>query len=174
MRAHDILTAGSWETSRRRGVVLLDFDRRSRRRIALQAEDGFDFLLDLRQPRRLRHGDGLLLESGDIVEVLAAPEPLLEIRCDGAHQLVRLAWHLGNRHVPTELRPECLRIRADHVLAEMARRLGASVLPLEAPFDPEGGAYESGGHAGHHQGRDDDDHHHGHDHHHVAARASWR
>lgn len=156
LRAHDILSAGAWDKARRRAGVALDFDHRCRRRIALQASDGVDFLLDLPRATRLRAGDGLLLESGAVIEVSAAPEPLLELRCRDRDQLVRLAWHLGNRHVPTELRTESLRIRVDHVLAEMARRLGADVAPLEAPFDPEGGAYEGGGHGGHHH--DDAEH----------------
>jgi urease accessory protein len=134
---------------------------RRRRRFALTADDGTQFLLDLPEAPRLREGDGLLLERTGVVEVRAAPERLLELACADAAALVRLAWHLGNRHVPAELRPGAIRIREDHVLAEMAVRLGARVAPLEAPFDPEGGAYAGAGHAhGHHH---DDDHHHPHE-----------
>lgn len=163
LHAHDVLAAGTWDKALRRAAVALDFDRRSRRRIALKAGDGTEFLLDLPRATRLRQGDGLLLESGGVIEVQAAPEPLLELRCADRDALVRLAWHLGNRHVPTELRPEGLRIRFDHVLAEMAKLLGAEVTRIEAPFDPEGGAY-AGTVAGvhHHDHHGDDDHHHPH------------
>lgn len=193
LQANDVLAAGTWDRALRRAAVTLDFDRRCRRRIALKAGDGTDFLLDLPRATRLRQGDGLLLESGAVIEVQAAPEPLLELRCADADALVRLAWHLGNRHVPTELRPDGLRIRVDHVLAELAQRLGADVTPIDAPFEPEGGAYEgaSQGHHHHHDHGDHHDHDHdhghhhddghrhagdpaGHDHPHAAARASWR
>lgn len=178
LHAHEILSTGTWDRARRRAGVSLDFNLRNRRRIVLTASDGVDVLLDLARAARLRNGDGLLLESGEVIEVIAAPEPLLELRCTDREQLVRLAWHLGNRHVPTELRTGSLRIRADHVLAEMARGLGAEVVELAAPFDPEGGAYEGAGQVGHHH--HDDDHHHPQDHdirhhrHDAVARASWR
>jgi len=164
LRAFDIAASGTWDRSRRRSLVSLDFDHRCRRRIALEAADGTSFLLDLPQPRHLRDGDGIVLENSSVVEVKAAPEPLLEIRCAGMDQLVRLAWHLGNRHVPTELRPDCLRIRSDHVLADMAVRLGAQVIPIEAAFDPESGAYAkvalSPSHHDHgHHGHQHEDHH---------------
>lgn len=163
LRAFDIAAAGTWDAARRLSTVSLDFDRRCRRRIALQAADGTAFLLDLAQPRHLRDGDGIVLEDGRIIEVKSAPEPLLEIRCADRDRLVRVAWHLGNRHIPTELRPDALRIRADHVLAGMARGLGAEVAAIEAAFDPESGAYAKGslahghdhGH-GHHHNHDDD------------------
>ena len=94
-------------------------------------------------PPHLRSGDALALEDGRLVEVVAAPEPLLEIRCTDPLHLARVAWHLGNRHVPTQLLAKSLRIRRDHVLEEMLRGLGARVIEIEAPFDPEGGAYAS-------------------------------
>lgn len=161
-RAHRSLPVGSWPHHKRGGTVALDFDRRSRRRLALRTEEGRDFLLDLAEAPRLRHGDGLLLESGEIVEVFAAPERLLELRCADAASLVRLAWHLGNRHIPTQLLGEALRIREDHVLAEMARGLGAQVVALKAAFDPEGGAYAGGHGHHHHHDHGDEDHRHPH------------
>jgi urease accessory protein len=92
----------------------------------------------------------------------------LEIRCGDPLHLARIAWHLGNRHLPTQLFPKSLRIRRDHVIAEMAAKLGARVIEIEGPFDPEGGAYETPAHAhGHdHSPHDhhDHDHHHGHSH----------
>ena len=109
-----------------------------------------------------------MLEDGRLVEVVAAPEPLLEIRGHDPHHLIRVAWHLGNRHLPTQLMAKALRIRRDHVIEAMVKGLGARVVEIEAPFDPEGGAYAEAGHA---HGHDDHAHHdydhqdHGHDHH---------
>lgn len=162
LRAFRILPAGEWDQLQRRGFVALDFDRRSRRRLALSAIDGRDFLLDLPKARHLRAGDGLLLDTGEIIEVAAAPEALLELRCAGPDALVRLAWHLGNRHIPTELRPDSLRIRFDHVLADMAKLLGAEVVRIEAAFDPEGGAYAGTIASVHHHHHGEDDCHHPH------------
>ena len=139
-------------------TVVLDFDDRHRRRMAMTGTRGLEFLLDLEDAVALRGGDALVLEDGRLVEVVAAPEPLVEIRgADPAH-LVRIAWHLGNRHLPTQIAGRGLRIRRDHVIEEMVKGLGARVIEIEAPFDPEGGAYAAA-HAAH-----DHDHHHGHDH----------
>lgn len=98
-------------------------------------------LLDLPEPQRLRHGDALLLDDGTIVRVEGKPEPLLEISCETPEQLARCAWHLGNRHADMQLVDGRLRIRHDHVLKAMLLRLGARLTPIEAPFDPEPGAY---------------------------------
>jgi urease accessory protein len=94
----------------------------------------------------LRGGDALVLEDGRLVEVVAAPEPLVEIRCNDPQHLVRVAWHLGNRHLPTQIIGKGLRIRRDHIIEAMVRGLGARVIEIEAPFDPEGGAYAGSGH----------------------------
>src|ERR1700752_3027623 len=142
-------------------TVVLDFDDRHRRRMTMTGTRGLEFLLDLENAVALRGGDALVLEDGRLIEVVAAPEPLVEIRgADPAH-LVRIAWHLGNRHLPTQIVGKGLRIRRDHVIEEMVRGLGARVIAIEAPFDPEGGAYSGGGHAAH--GHDHHDHKH-HDH----------
>jgi urease accessory protein len=147
--------------------VLIDHDRRHRRRIVLQTEAGREVLLDLPQAARLRHGDGIALDQGGVVLVCAKPEKLLEIHAHDDAQLVRIAWHLGNRHLPVQLDGDRIRIRADHVIAEMVEGLGGHVEEIEAPFDPEAGAYASadagGGHGHHHH--DDDDDAHGHHHH---------
>jgi urease accessory protein len=142
-------------------TVVLDFDDRHRRRMAMTGTRGLEFLLDLETAVALRGGDGLVLEDGRLVEVVAAPEPLLEIRGSDPHHLVRVAWHLGNRHLPTQIMAKGLRIRRDHVIEEMVRGLGARVIEIEAPFDPEGGAYAAA-HASH--GHDSHEHH-AHDHH---------
>ncbi|WP_316163332.1 urease accessory protein UreE [Bradyrhizobium sp. SZCCHNRI20481] len=145
--------------------VLLDFDDRHRRRLAMTGTRGLEFLLDLEHATALRGGDALVLEDGRLIEVVAAAEPLLEIRAADPHHLVRLAWHLGNRHLPTQILAKSLRIRRDHVIEAMVKGLGARVIEIEAPFDPEGGAYAEPSHA-----HGDDDHdQHGHDHHHDHA-----
>jgi urease accessory protein len=140
-------------------TVVLDFDDRHRRRMAMTGTRGLEFLLDLEAAVALRGGDALVLEDGRLIEVVAAPEPLIEIRGSDPHHLIRFAWHLGNRHLPTQIMPKGLRIRRDHVIEAMVKGLGARVIEIEAPFDPEGGAYAGGGHA-HTEG----DHHHHHDH----------
>jgi urease accessory protein len=126
---------------------VLDFDDRHRRRMAMTGTRGLEFLLDLEHAIALRGGDALVLDDGRLVEVVAAPEPLLEIRGTDPHHLVRVAWHLGNRHLPTQIMAKGLRIRRDHVIETMVKGLGARVIEIEAPFDPEGGAYAGGGHA---------------------------
>jgi urease accessory protein len=166
LRAHEVRDAGDWPGPSA-DTVVLDYDERHRRRLAMTGRGGLAFLLDLAAARALRDGDGLVLEDGRIVEVRAAPERLLEVTCASPAELVRVAWHLGNRHLPTELMGSALRIRFDHVIADMLEGLGARVAEVEAPFNPEGGAYAQGGHHhGHHHGHDDDDHDHDHDHHH--------
>lgn len=142
MRAIAIKAADSWSGEAADSVVL-DYDDRHRRRIAMTGSKGIVFLLDLPSPAELQGGDALLLEDGRLVEVVAAPEALMEIRCADTRDLTRLAWHIGNRHVPTQVLRDALRIRRDHVLADLARQLGAEVTELEAPFAPEGGAYQS-------------------------------
>ncbi len=144
-------------------TVVLGFDDRHRRRMVMTGTRGLEFLLDLKEAVALRGGDALVLEDGRLIEVVAAPEPLVEIRGTDPHHLVRVAWHLGNRHLPTQIVGKGLRIRRDHVIEDMVRGLGARVIVIEAPFDPEGGAYAGGGHAAHgHDHHDHDRHDHGH------------
>jgi urease accessory protein len=165
MRAISVKSAATWsgEVADR---VVLDYDDRHRRRVAMTGAKGTSFLLDLPVATELRGGDALVLEDGSLIAVVAAPEPLLEIRCVDALHLARVAWHLGNRHLPTQLLPSALRIRRDHVIADMARQLGAEVIEIAAPFDPEGGAYADA--AGHHNHAEHRGPHgsgrHGHDH----------
>ena len=156
-RASAVKTAGNWNAASAIDSVTLDADERRRRRIVLTGERGTKFLLDLAQPTALRDGDGLVLDDGAMVRVAGRSEPLVEIAAANAHELARLAWHVGNRHIDVEIAGDRLRIRRDHVIEEMLRGLGGRLSPLEAPFDPEHGAY-----AGHHGGN----RHHGADHHH--------
>ena len=148
LRADKVLPPGHW-TGAPADSVVLDFDERYRRRVAMTAVGGLEFLLDLAQATMLRGGDGLRLEDGRIVEVVAEPEPLAEIRAADALALTRIAWHLGNRHLPTEMLGKALRIRRDPVIEAMAEGLGGRVIALEAPFNPEGGAYVKADGAGH-------------------------
>jgi urease accessory protein len=163
MRAIAVKVAMAWSGNAADSIVL-DYDDRHRRRVAMKSTRGLSFLLDLPTATLLRGGDALMLEDGRLVEVVAAPEPLLEIRCADALHLTRVAWHLGNRHVPVQVLARSLRIRRDHVLAETAAQLGARVVEIEAPFDPEGGAYAAPADGHHHHAHDHQHHHDGHDH----------
>jgi urease accessory protein len=160
IRATRVLGQHRW-TEAPADTVVLDFDDRHRRRMAMTGTRGFEFLLDLENAVALRGGDALVLDDGRLIEVVAAAEPLVEIRGADPHHLIRVAWHLGNRHLPTQIMPKGLRIRRDHVIEEMVKGLGARVIEIEAPFDPEGGAYAAGGHGAHDN--------HGHDRHHDHA-----
>lgn len=142
--------------------VVLDHDLRHRRRIVLRTVSGVEFLLDLPQATTLRHGDSLLLDDGQVIAVEAAPEKLVEIAADDPDALMRIAWHLGNRHLPTQLMGDRIRIRFDHVIVDMVKGLGGRVREVMAAFDPEGGAYGFGTTMGHHH--HGDGHHHEHDH----------
>jgi urease accessory protein len=163
LRATEIVLAGAWSGTPA-DAVHLDYDHRTRRRIALKGAGGLEFLLDLAKAPVLAAGDGLRLEDGRIVAVEAAPERLLEIACADERALARIAWHLGNRHLAAEIGERVVYIRDDHVIADMARGLGAEVRSVERPFNPEGGAYGQGTAHGHH--RHGGHSHHDHDHHH--------
>jgi urease accessory protein len=145
MRAEAVLPAGTWDATAEMDTVLIDFDRRHRRRILLRTEQGREVLLDLSQAVRLREGDGLPVDGG-VVRVCARPEKLLEIHAHDPGTMVRIAWHLGNRHLPVQLQGDRIRIRADHVIEAMVRGLGGHVEAIEAPFDPEAVAYAGGYH----------------------------
>lgn len=151
MRAYAVLPAGTWDATREIDSVSLDFDSRHRRRVMLHTVTGNELLLDLPQTVRLRDGDGLLVDADRVIRVRSKPEPLMEVHTADAAALVRIAWHLGNRHLPAQFLAGRIRIRADHVIAAMVQGLGGHVESLAATFDPESGAYAG-------------DHHHSHDH----------
>jgi urease accessory protein len=155
-RITEVRAAGTW-TGTPADRVVLDFDGRYRRRMALTLVSGAGALLDLPDARVLRDGDALVTEAGDLIVVEAAPERLAEIHCHDPAHLLRVAWHLGNRHLPAQIEADRILIREDHVIVDMVRKLGAHVRLVEAPFDPEGGAYGHGVTHGH-------DHVHEHDH----------
>jgi urease accessory protein len=163
-RAQEVKTAGLWDSARAIDQVMLDAHDRHRRRVVLTGEGGTTFLLDLPQAQALHDGDGLVLDDGRVVRVVGRPEPLIEIAAADAHALARLAWHIGNRHGDLQIVGDRLRIRRDHVIEDMLRGLGARLSPIEAPFDPEHGAYQ------HHHDGHDHDHTDGHDHHHGDGR----
>jgi urease accessory protein len=140
-RAIAVHPRGHWPEVTAVDTVTLAYLDRHRRRIRLVADSGEAFLLDLPRAYHLADGDGLELENGDFLRVRSAPEPVFEIEAADRAALLRIAWHLGNRHLPLQVAGERLRIRADHVIADMATGLGGRITRLEAPFDPEIGAY---------------------------------
>lgn len=136
-------------------TITLDETARHRRRVKMRSDNGIEFLLDLPEARLLRHSEGLVLEDGRVLEVQAEPEQLYEVRANDEKHLLQLAWQLGNRHLPAQITADSIRIRADHVIKSMLIGLGANVTEINAPFDPEGGAY----------GQADNTHAHSHGHH---------
>jgi len=154
--------ARHWPENKATGTVTLDFDARHRRRIRLTADNGEDILLDLPKTVAMADGDGVQLDDGTWLRITASSESLIEVQHKDRYQLMRLAWHLGNRHLPTDIREDALRIRPDHVIEEMLLGFGADLHKLQAAFQPEGGAYgATHNHAHHHN-----DYYHNHDHHH--------
>jgi urease accessory protein len=148
-----------------KGQLQLPFEQRQKSRLKTKLVSGEEVALMLPRGEILRGGDLVTASDGRVIEVVAEPERLLHIE---SQSLARLAYHLGNRHVPVQVGEGFLRIAADHVLEEMVKKLGAKVSAVEAPFEPEAGAY-AGGHHRHdemgHGGRIHE-HHHDHDHDH--------
>lgn len=173
---------GAWAAGGKPPVdsVMIGADQRRAQSAILTGVNGTQIGMMLPEPVHLRMGDALELDDGSLVEVVVAPEPLTEVRGSDLTHLARLAWHLGDRHVPVQVLANRLRLRRDAALETMLVALGARLTQIEAPFDPEGGAYAQGahdhGHAhDHHHGHDhlhhdhtrcDQDHHHHHGHHH--------
>jgi len=168
---------------RRSAQLELDWDVRQKSRFDATASDGRHVGVFLPRGTVVRGGDVLLTQDGSFLRVVAAPQAVLRITAcsdhthdhghahNGAFDLMRAAYHLGNRHVPIELKPDHLKIEPDHVLADMLRAMHLNVVEVREPFEPEGGAYGShGGGAGHHHGHSHDHNHrpaahaHGHDH----------
>ncbi len=165
---------------KRATTVELDWDVRQKSRFDATDSAGRSLGVFLPRGTFVRGGDVLVAEDGSMVRVLAAPQPVLVITPCADHgsafDLVRAAYHLGNRHVQIELQPDHLKIEPDHVLADMLRAMHLTVVEAQVGFEPEGGAYTAGGHAGHGHGHSHDhaehvhgpdcnhDHEHGHDH----------
>jgi urease accessory protein len=165
------------ENARHVDSVILTADQRRVQTGHLTGVNGTLIGMMLPEPVLLRNGDALELDDGSLVDVVIAPEPLLEIRGTDLTHLARLAWHLGDRHVPVQIFANRLRMRPDPALEAMLKELGARQTAIEAPFDPEGGAYahraDAHAHGHHHHGHEhghdhahDHDHHRGHDHDH--------
>lgn len=159
--------------------LVLAFDERTRSRLRTRLASGEEAMLNLPRGEVLRGGDRVATTDGRLVEVVSRPEALLHIEAPGPLALARIAYHLGNRHVPVQVGDGFLRIASDHVLEDLVKRLGAAVAAIEAPFEPEAGAYagghrhdemghggrihEFGAHRGHEHDHHDHHHHHGHD-----------
>lgn len=160
---------------KRAATVTLDWDTRQKSRFQATDSQGRELGVFLPRGTAARGGDVLVAEDGSLVRVVAAPQPLLRITACTAHgspfDLVRAAYHLGNRHVPIELKPDHLKIEPDHVLADMLRAMHLIVNSVEEGFEPEGGAYGAGGHAHGHGHAHDHGHGHSHDHSHAAPSA---
>lgn len=119
----------------------LDYDARFIRRKVLHLDTGQSVLVDLPKTTSLDHGGALLLDTGEEIQIIAAPEPLLEVT---GHDLVRIAWHIGNRHTPCQIESDRLLIQRDHVIRDMLGKIGATTREVTEPFTPEGGAYGHG------------------------------
>jgi urease accessory protein len=165
-RAIAILRAGQTRNGDVIDTLLLDYEQRRAPAGVLTGLKGTPVEIALTDAR-LATDDCLILEDGTLVEIVARPEPLIEVRAATIADMARLAWHLGDRHIPAELHERRLRVRRDaatgKLLNALASILGAKVLLIEAPFEPEGGAY-SGGHHHHHGAHGHDHGDHGHDH----------
>jgi urease accessory protein len=137
--AQSIRPVGTWSGAAE--VCALDYTERFIRRKRLETARGTVFLVDLAQTTSLNHGDALVLNTGALIEIAAAYEALYQVT---GPDMVRLAWHVGNRHTPCQLNSDYLLIQADPVIGHMLEHLGAKVTEITAPFTPEGGAYGHG------------------------------
>src|SRR3954447_4524509 len=166
LRATTVVRRPAVKLERVADSVTLDHEGRNRRRIALKGEGGLDFLLDLDKATALNDGDAVRLEDGRLVQVKAAPQRLLEVRAENPLRLLRIAWHIGDRHTPAEITADAVYIEDDHGLPEMLSDKGVRATPATRTFQPERGAYEHDcGHDHHGHGPRDHGHeHHGHDH----------
>ncbi|MBI3705766.1 MAG: urease accessory protein UreE [Rhizobiales bacterium] len=168
-RAFAVLAASHRHDRPVADTVILDYAQRSARKIAVTGSKGSAIEIDMDEPVRLRTDDLLVLDDGSLVEVVAAPEPLIEARVADVAALARLAWHLGDRHVPVQVLANRIRAQRDPAIETLLKSLGAKLTMIEAPFEPEGGAYASShGHSHDHDHEHDHDHGHahGHKHHH--------
>jgi urease accessory protein len=160
-RATSVLTSAERGKRTVIDTVILDYAQRSTQNIVVSGVKGGGFEIALAEPARLRTDDALVLDDGSLIEVVAAPEPLIEARAADVAGLARLAWHLGDRHIPVEMLANRIRARREPAIEALLTSLGAKLALIEAPFEPEGGAYVSA-HAHDH----DHGHEHGHHHHH--------
>ena len=166
LRVVRVVSSAQSDNARLIDSVMLAPDQRRLQSAHLTGVNGTLIGLMLPEPVMLRMGDAFELDDGSFVDIVIEPEPLTEVRGNDLTHLARLAWHLGDRHVPVQVLTNRLRLRRDDALEAMLAALGARLTPIEAPFDPEGGAYAT------HAAPDHGHHHHdgcGHDHHHDHA-----
>jgi urease accessory protein len=169
LRVVRVIRSSDGDTARLVDSVLLNSGQRRVQTGHLTGVKGTAIGVMLPEPVLLRSGDALELDDGSLVDVVIEAEPLVEVRGNDLTHLARLAWHLGDRHVPVQVLNNRLRLRRDDALEAMLSALGARLTPIEAPFDPEGGAYATPAHAHHHHGHGDHHHAHDHGHHHDHA-----
>ena len=174
LRATSVIQASHRHDRPVADTVILGHEQRSAQKITVTGAKGTVVEIDLHMPVRLRTDDLLLLDDGALVEVVAAPEPLIEARAADLPGLSRLAWHLGDRHIPVQILPNRVRALRSEATETLLKSLGAKIAMIDAPFEPEGGAYalsqaHDHGHHGHAHADHDDccgGHSHGHHHHH--------
>src|SRR5207302_4893240 len=157
--------AGGNDSAPRIDSIIVSGDQRRVQTVLLTGVNGTPIGLMLPEPVLLRMGDALELDDGTLVDVVVEPEALIEVRGNDLTHLARLAWHLGDRHVPVQVLTNRLRLRRDAALEAMLAALGARITAIEAPFDPEGGAYATPSHGHEHGHGCGHDHDHGHAHH---------
>jgi len=175
-RAIGLLAAAERDGRPAADSVLVNFAQRQSPQGVLKSLKGVEIELDFPSSVRLATDDALVLDDGTLIEVVAEPEPLIEARAADLPSLARLAWHLGDRHVPVQVLPNRIRLRQDAAMEALLKNLGAKLAHIEAPFDPEGGAYAARHahdhdhpHAPERNNHDHDheqEHAHGHGHHH--------
>ena len=165
LRVVRVVSSAQSDNARLIDSVMLAPDQRRLQSAHLTGVNGTLIGLMLPEPVMLRMGDAFELDDGSFVDIVIEPEPLTEVRGNDLTHLARLAWHLGDRHVPVQVLTNRLRLRRDDALEAMLAALGARLTPIEAPFDPEGGAYANHAH-GHDHARGNHHHHPGHDHDH--------
>ena len=163
-RASSVLGVGERHGRPVVDTVILDYAQRSTGKVTVTSVKGSAIDIALHQPQRLRTDDCLVLDDGCLVEVVAAPEPLIEARAADLSGLMRLAWHLGDRHVPVQVLSNRVRARRDPAIESLLKSLGAKTVLIEAPFEPEGGAYASSHSHAHDHDHAHDRGHHGHEH----------
>jgi urease accessory protein len=161
-RAIRVLAAGEREDRPVVDTVILDYAQRSAQKITVTGVRGGTYEIDLAEPARLHTDDLLVLDGGGLVEVVAAPEPLIEARAADLASLARLAWHLGDRHMLAQLLPSRIRARREASIERLLTSLGAKLALIEAPFEPEGGAYAASHSHAHDHAHDHHGHAHGH------------
>ena len=165
-RSSSVITAGHRHGRLVADTVILNYAQRSAQQMTVTGVKGTVIEIGLHKSWRLRTDYLLVLDDGSLVEVVAAPEALIEARAADIAALARLAWHLGDRHIPVQVLPNRIRARRDGAIEGLLASLGAKVATIEAPFEPEGGAY-----ARHEELACDHHDHHDHDHGHRHDRS---